>query len=74
LAFVKNPYFYKRSKYIDISYHFIRDLAEKKRLIITYIPTGEMIADGMTKPLARVAYERFQNQLGLINSNTLKAI
>ena len=39
LALVKNPYLYERLKYINISYYFIRDLAEKRRLEITYIPT-----------------------------------
>jgi hypothetical protein len=28
IALVKNPHLYKRSKYIDISYHYIRDLEE----------------------------------------------
>ena len=39
LALVKNPYLYERSKHINISYYFIRDLAEKHRLEITYILT-----------------------------------
>lgn len=71
LALVKNPHLHERSKHIDISYHFIRDLAEKKSLEITYIPTADMIADGMTKPLARVAHKRFREQLGLVDSDTL---
>ena len=50
---------------MDICYHFIRDLAEKGELRVDYIPTAEMVADGMTKPLARVAFERFKNQMGL---------
>jgi hypothetical protein len=71
LALVKNPYLHERSKHIDISHHYIRDMAEKKRLEITYIPTADMIADGMTKPLARVAHEKFRRQLGLVDEDTL---
>ena len=71
LALVKNPHLYERSKHIDISHHFIRDLAEKRRLEITYIPTQDMTADGMTKPLGRVAHEKFRRQLGLVDSDTL---
>jgi hypothetical protein len=71
LALVKNPHLHERSKHIDISYHFIRDLAEKKKLGITYIPTADMIADGMTKPLAKVAHKRFRLQLGLVDADTL---
>jgi hypothetical protein len=32
-----------------------------------YISTTEMVADGMTKPLQRVAFERFKAQLGVVN-------
>ena len=71
MALVKNPYFYERSKYINISYYFIRDLVEKRRLEIIYILTQDITADGMTKPLGRVAHEKFRRQLGLVDSNTL---
>ena len=65
LALVKNPHLHERSKHIDVCYHYIRDLAEKKRLEIKYVPTAEMPADGLTKPLARIAFERFRSQLGV---------
>jgi hypothetical protein len=65
LALVKNPELHERSKHIDICHHFIRDLAEKKKLQIDYIPTTEMIADGLTKPLGRIAFERFKDQMSL---------
>lgn len=69
LALVRNPHLHERSKHIDVCYHFIRDLAEKKRLRIDYIPTAEMVADGMTKPLSRIAYQRFKDQMGLFNES-----
>jgi hypothetical protein len=60
LALVKNPYIHKRLKYIDVCYHYIRDLAKKKKLAIKYVPTIEMPANRLTKPLARVAFKRFK--------------
>ena len=66
LALVQNPHLHERSKHIDICYHFTRDLAEKGRLDVSFIPTIEMAADGMTKPLGRVAFERFKSMLGLV--------
>jgi len=72
LALVKNPHLHKRLKHIDISYHFIKNLAEKKKLDIAYIPTEDIIADKITKPLARIAYKRFRNQLGIVDSDTFK--
>ena len=65
LALTKNAHLNERSKHVDICYHFIRDLIEKGELRVDYIPTAEMVANGITKPLARVAFERFKNQIGL---------
>ena len=50
LALVKNPYLYKRSKYIDIYYYYIRDLAKKGKLEIIYIPTINILANKIIKP------------------------
>ena len=65
LALVKNPHLHERSKHIDVCYHYIRDLAEKRKLEVKYTPTDEMPADGMTKPLGRQAFGRFRDQLGV---------
>ena len=65
IALTKNPHLHERSKHIDVCYHYIRDLVEKGKLSIVYVPTSEMPADGFTKPLARVAFERFKGFLGV---------
>ena len=51
----------ERSKHVDICYHFIRDLAEKGDLRVDYIPIEDIVANGIIKLLARVAFERFKN-------------
>ena len=58
IALSKNPHLHERSKHIDICYHFQRDLVEKGDVSIDYINTSQMVADGLTKPLTRVLYER----------------
>lgn len=68
IALAKNPHLHERSKHIDVCYHYIRDLDEKGMLKIKYISTSEMPADGLTKPLARVAFERFKGYLGVISA------
>ena len=72
IALTENAHLNERSKHVDICYHFIRDLAEKGDLRVDYIPTAEMVADGMTKPLARVAFERFKGQMGLVEKRREK--
>ena len=68
LALVKNPHLYKRLKHINICYHFIKDLAKKGKLEITYIPIADIVADSITKPLGRVAFERFRRQIGVVKA------
>lgn len=65
ITLAKNPQLHNRSKHIDICYHFVRDLVEKGRLQIAYVPTTEMIADGMTKPLQHIALQEIQRTAGL---------
>lgn len=55
----------KRSKHIDIQYHYTRDLADQGIIQIKQIPTTEMIADGCTKPLGSEAHSHFIRLLGL---------
>jgi hypothetical protein len=66
IALTKNPHLHEQFKHIDIYYHFIRDLVEKGLVDVEYVPTMEMVADGMTKPLERIAFERFKRQLELL--------
>jgi len=67
IALTKNPHFHERSKHIDICYYFIRDLIDKGNIDINYINTVEMVTNELTKPLARVSYERWVKMLGIIN-------
>ncbi len=66
IALAKNPHLTERSKHIDIAYHFIRDLQERKRASVTYVPTAEMAADGFSKPLPKKIFQRFMSQIGMI--------
>jgi hypothetical protein len=66
IALAKNPHLTERSKHIDISYHYIRDLQERKRVDIKYVPTNKMAADGFTKPLPKFGFQRFMQQVGMV--------
>jgi len=52
IALAKNPEFHKRTKHIDIRYHFVREKVEDGQVVLEYCPTQEMLADLMTKPIA----------------------
>ena len=65
LTLAEEPQLNDRSKHIDIAYHHVRDLAEKNRISVSYIPTREMLSDGLTKPLSRVLFEYHREEMGL---------
>ncbi len=69
IVLAKNPYLYERSKHIDISYYYIRDLEERKKIKIIYVPTTEIVANRFTKLLKRVMFEKFKSMLGLVNNS-----
>ena len=52
-----------RTKHIDVRYHFIRELVEKKVLRMVYRKTEEQPPDELTKPLARESFERHRRFL-----------
>lgn len=45
----------RRSKHIDIRYHFVRDVIAEEKMRLQYLPTNRMIADTLTKALCRPA-------------------
>ncbi|KAI0995035.1 hypothetical protein K3495_g13146 [Podosphaera aphanis] len=66
IALAKNPHILERSKHIDIKYHLIRDLIEAGQIAISYIPTNQMPADGLTKPLEKNLFSEFKRLIGLV--------
>jgi hypothetical protein len=72
LSLIKNPRIHERSKHIDVAYHHVRDLVAQGRIQINYTPTTQMLADGLTKPLAGAIFKLFVQGLGLsINTDVL---
>lgn len=61
----KNAVLHKRSKHIDISFHFTRELVEKKEIKVTYLRTDQMLADILTKPLPKIKHQRCVRMLNL---------
>lgn len=65
IALAKNPENHRRTKHIDIRYHYIREKEENGTIAIDYLPTEEMIADELTKALTPAKMKIFIKQLGL---------
>ncbi|CDO76033.1 hypothetical protein BN946_scf184818.g1 [Trametes cinnabarina] len=65
MALAKNSSFHDRTKHIAVRHHFIRDELERGTLTVEYVPTGDQVADVLTKSLAREKHTYFTNLLGL---------
>ena len=61
----ENPEFHKRSKHIDITYHFIRECISEKRVKLAFVRTIEQLADGFTKGLGKAKHKAFIEGLNL---------
>ena len=70
-ATARNPEYHSRLKHVAIAYHYQRELVEEGLIQLGHIPTEDMAADGLTKPLPRVKFNRF---IELLQLNTKPAI
>ena len=57
VALVKNLEFHKRTKHIDICYHFVHKKVEDGHVVLQYILTTDMLAGLMTYPITAVQFE-----------------
>ena len=62
----ENPVFHDRSKHIDIRYHFIQDMVQRGVVRLNHIGTNEQVADILTKPLGKVKFLTFHENLGIV--------
>lgn len=57
IKLIKNPEFHKRTKHVDVRYHFVREKFKDKLFDIEYVSTDNQLADLCTKPLAKNRFE-----------------
>lgn len=56
IKLIKNPVFHKKSKHIDVSYHFVREKYEDNVINVKYVHTTEQLADIYTKALPKATF------------------
>ena len=64
----ENPVFHDWSKHIDIWCHFVRDCVQRGAVQLSYTPTGEQVADILTKALGRTKFDYFRKKMGMIKN------
>ena len=73
ISMAKNPQFHGRMKHISIKYHFIREQVEKKAVELKYCPTEEMVADMLTKGLAKEQFQKLRPLAGVTTYQNLSS-
>ena len=59
----------ERTKHIDIKHHFIREKVIDEKIRVVQILSEENVADVLTKPLARSAFERMRKALRVYSAS-----
>ena len=61
IALSENPVMHKRTKHIDVRHYFIRERVESGDIALKYVATKNQLADLLTKPLQRDAFQRLRD-------------
>ena len=65
LVYAKDPKYHGKSKHIEIKYHFIRDMVAQGEVVMKHSSTRSMVADLLTKPIARDVFQSHVGSMGL---------
>lgn len=65
IRLAKNPEYHKRTKHIDVRFHFIREKIASQEIVAKYIPTESQKADIFTKALSKDRFYSLRDSLGL---------
>jgi hypothetical protein len=60
---------FKKTKHIELHYHYIKELVAMERINVNYIPTDLQVADGFTKALTGATFEKFVERLNLLEND-----
>ena len=65
LVVAKDPKYHGKTKHIKKRYHYIRDTITEKNVVLKHISTNNMVADSLTKPIAKDVFVKHMRSLGL---------
>ena len=65
IVVAKDLKYHEKTKHIKMRYHYIKEVINDHDVILKHIYTNSMVADPLTKPIARDAFIRYVRSLGL---------
>jgi hypothetical protein len=63
----------KRTKHIDVRYHFVRETISKGDVELVYCPSEEMVADMLTKALPVVKFKELRQEVTFVDGAPVRA-
>jgi hypothetical protein len=71
IKLTENLVFHDKSKHIDMKYHYIWDLVQRKTVKLQYIAMSEQVANILTKPLSLKQFVQLRGKLGVVENDSL---
>ena len=66
VAMMRNPVSSRRTKHIDVAYHFVREMVDEGKLTVVNVGTGGMTADALTKALPMDGLYKCRTEMGMV--------
>ena len=66
-----NPVHHDQTKHMEMRYHYVRDMVQRRVVELQFVPTDEQVGDMLTKPLVRGKFEGFRKMLGIVDDVSL---
>ena len=67
IGIAHNPVQHDRTKHVEVDRHFIKEKIESGLICIPYVPTGEQLADILTKGVQNPSFKGILDKLGMKN-------
>jgi hypothetical protein len=71
IKLIENLVFHDRSKHIDMRYHYIQDLFQRKTVKLQYISMSKQVVDILTKPRTSRQFVQLRGKLGVDDNDSL---
>lgn len=64
---MNNPVHHDRTKHVEIDRHFIKEKLDEGILQISFVKSGDQLADVLTKGVNVVSFMKICNKMGLLD-------
>ena len=66
-----NPVHHDQTKHVEMQYHYVRDMVQRRGVELQFVPTDEQVAGVMTKSLVQGKFEGLQKMPRIVDDVSL---